>query len=198
MRLGIFGGSFDPPHLGHLLPVIDAVEALALDGVRFMPAGEQPLKSGRAYASAEHRFAMTQRLLHGVPGFIADRSEIDRPGLSYTVDTVTQLAAAHPGVELLLLLGTDAFALFEQWKEPERIRSLATVVVLARGDEPLAAATRTPAQALQTRRGDISPPKPRPPAGGAPTLPGFLPASGADYIASPLPSLYKGCMVKRP
>src|SRR5258706_11020845 len=184
MRLGIFGGSFDPPHLGHLLPVIDAVEALALDGVRFMPAGEQPLKSGRAYASAEHRFAMTQRLLHGVPGFIADRSEIDRPGLSYTVDTVTQLAAAHPGVELLLLLGTDAFALFEQWKEPERIRSLATVVVLARGDEPLAAATRTPAQVLQTRRADNS--STELPARGAArrTTPGFVPPSAAGSIAA--------------
>src|SRR5260221_8615677 len=185
MRLGIFGGSFDPPHLGHLLPVIDAVEALALDGVGFMPAGEQPLKSGRAYASAEHRFAMTQRLLHGVPGFIADRSEIDRPGLSYTVDTVTQLAAAHPGVELLLLLGTDAFALFEHWKEPERIRSLATVVVLARGDEPLAAASRTPAQVLQTpREGSSSPQLPAPGGHGAATR-GFVPPAGAGYIPPP-------------
>ncbi|HEX9483783.1 MAG TPA: nicotinate-nucleotide adenylyltransferase [Gemmatimonadaceae bacterium] len=184
MRLGIFGGSFDPPHLGHLLPVIDAVEALALDGVRFVPAGEQPLKSGRAYASAEHRFAMTQRLLHGVPGLVADRSEIDRSGLSFTVDTVTQLAAAHPGVELMLLLGTDAFALFEQWKEPERIRSLATVVVLARGDEPLAAATRTPAQVLQTRRVDISSTELRARVADGRTIRGFVPDAVADYIAA--------------
>src|SRR5258707_14067852 len=187
MRLGIFGGSFDPPHLGHLLPVIDAVEALALDGVRFMPAGEQPLKSGRAYASAEHRFAMTQRLLHGVPGFIADRSEIDRPGLSYTVDTVTQLAAAHPGVELLLLLGTDAFALFEQWKEPERIRSLATVVVLARGDEPLAAGTRTAAQVLETRRGGHPAHRPRARGAGRRAHPGLGPRPRGDATPPPRP-----------
>ena len=100
MRLGIFGGSFDPPHLGHLLPVIDAAEALSLDAVHFVPAGEQPFKIGRASASGAHRLAMTERLVAGIPGFRADSMEIDRPGLSYTVDTVARLAAEHPSTEL--------------------------------------------------------------------------------------------------
>ena len=79
MRLGIFGGSFDPPHLGHLLPVIDAAESLALDAVRFVPAAVQPFKVGRATASAEQRLAMTERLVAGVPGFCGGLDG-NRPG----------------------------------------------------------------------------------------------------------------------
>ena len=68
MRLGIFGGSFDPPHLGHLLPVLDAAESLGLDAVRFVPAATQPFKIGRVSAGPEHRMAMTERLVSRVPG----------------------------------------------------------------------------------------------------------------------------------
>jgi nicotinate-nucleotide adenylyltransferase len=110
VRLGIFGGSFDPPHLGHLLPVIDAAETLGLDAVRFVPAGEQPFKVGTMSASAAHRFAMTERLVLGIPAFGADSAEIDRRGLSYSVDTVAQMRALYPAAELVLLLGVDAFA----------------------------------------------------------------------------------------
>ena len=133
MRLGVYGGSFDPPHLGHLLPVIDAAEQLELDGVRFVPAAVQPLKVGRASAGPSDRLAMTERLVQGIPGFSVDPAEIDRPGLSYTVDTLAGLAQAHPGAELFLLLGADAHALFDQWREPQRVRALATIVVMVRG-----------------------------------------------------------------
>ena len=183
MRLGIFGGSFDPPHLGHLLPVIDAAEALRLDAVRFVPAGEQPFKIGRATASAAHRLAMTERLVTGIPGFAGDPAEIDRPGLSFTVDTVTQMAAAHPDAELVLLLGADAFALFEQWREPERIRALARVAVLLRGgDAPLVPHDAT-VQVLQTRRVDISSTELRARVANGRTIRGFTPDAVADYIA---------------
>ncbi|HKH91695.1 MAG TPA: nicotinate-nucleotide adenylyltransferase, partial [Gemmatimonadaceae bacterium] len=137
MRLGIYGGSFDPPHLGHLLPVIDAVEQLGLDGVRYVPAAIQPLKVGRASASPADRLAMTERLVQGIPGFSVDPAEIDRPGLSYTVDTLAAVAAEVPGAELFLLLGADAYALIDQWRAPERVRALARIVVMVRGDETM-------------------------------------------------------------
>ena len=183
MRLGIFGGSFDPPHLGHLLPVIDAAEALSLDSVRFIPAGDQPLKVGRASASGLHRLAMTERLVHGIPGLVADRTEIDRSGLSYSVDTVAQMAAAFPGDELFLLLGVDAYALFEQWREPDRIKSMAHVAVLVRGGDPVPEVSGERVQVLQTRRVDISSTELRARVADGRTIRGFVPDAVADYIA---------------
>jgi len=183
VRLGIFGGSFDPPHLGHLLPTIDAAEALGLDAIRFVPAWEQPFKIGRATAPAEQRFEMTERLVAGIPGFTADRSEIDRRGLSYTVDTVAQMAAANPTAELVLLVGGDAYALFEQWREPERIRALATVAVLLRGGDALPTQQNGPVQVLQTRRVDISSTELRARVADGRTIRGFMPDAVADYIA---------------
>lgn len=183
MRLGIFGGSFDPPHLGHLLPVIDAAEALSLDSVRFVPAGEQPFKAGRASASGLHRLEMTQRLVQGIPGFAADRSEIDRVGLSYTVDTVAQMAAAEPGAELVLMLGADAYALFEQWREPDRIRSLASIAVLVRDGDFDPGTSAGPVQVLETRRVDISSTELRARVADGRTIRGFVPDAVANYIA---------------
>ena len=183
MRLGIFGGSFDPPHLGHLLPVLDAAEALGLDGVQFLPAREQPFKIGRATATADQRFAMTERLVAGFAGFTADRSEIDRRGLSYTVETVAQMAAATPTAELVLLLGADAYTLFEQWREPERIRALATIAVLRRGGDPAPVQQNRPVQVLETRRVDISSTELRARVSDGRTIRGFVPDAVADYIA---------------
>ena len=185
MRLGVYGGSFDPPHLGHLLPVIDAAEQLELDGVRFVPASTQPLKVGRASASPADRLAMTERLVQGIPGFSVDPAEIDRPGLSYTVDTLAGLAAANPGAELFLLLGADAYALFDKWREPERIRALATVVVMVRGDSTLtpSATGEEQVQVLQSRRVDISSTELRARVRDGRTIRGFVPDAVADYVA---------------
>lgn len=183
MRLGIFGGSFDPPHLGHLLPVIDAAEALGLDAVRFVPAAEQPFKAGNAGASGVHRLAMTERLVAGVTGFVADPVEINRSGLSYSVDTVVQLRADHPQAELVLLLGVDAFALFEKWREPERIRALATIAVLTRGGDAPLAVNDVSVQVLTTRRVDISSTELRARVANGRTIRGFMPDAVADYIA---------------
>ncbi|HEY2064336.1 MAG TPA: nicotinate-nucleotide adenylyltransferase [Gemmatimonadaceae bacterium] len=188
MRLGIFGGSFDPPHLGHLLPVIDAAETLGLEAVRFVPTAIQPLKVGRMSAAPEHRLAMTRRLIAGIPGFSADSTEIDRNGLSFTVDTLASLAAANPGAELVLLLGADAFALFDQWREPRRILELASVAVLVRGDEempdvPASAQNAGHVQLLRTRRVDISSTELRARVADGRTIRGFVPAAVADYIA---------------
>lgn len=183
MRLGIYGGSFDPPHLGHLLPVIDAAEQLGLDGVRFVPAATQPLKVGRASASPADRLAMTERLVQGIPGFTVDPAEIDRPGLSYTVDTLAQVAAELPGAELFLLLGADAYALFDQWRDPERIRALATIVVLFRGDGTRSPREQPGVRVLQSRRVDISSTELRARVRDGRTIRGFVPDAVADYVA---------------
>ena len=182
MRLGVFGGSFDPPHLGHLLPVIDAAEALGLDAVRFVPAAEQPFKAGRASASGAHRLAMTERLVRGIPGFEADSAEIDRAGLSYTVDTLTRMAGVNPIAELVLLLGADAFALFRQWREPDRIQRLASIAVLARGGDRTPASEDATVQVIKTRRVDISSTELRARVADGRTIRGFMPDTVVDYI----------------
>jgi nicotinate-nucleotide adenylyltransferase len=184
MRLGIFGGSFDPPHVGHLLPLIDAAEALALDRVLFMPAATQPFKVGRASATAAQRLAMTHRLIAEVPRFEASAAEIGRPGLSFTVDTLATLAADEPEARLTLLLGADAYALFEQWREPERIRRLAAIAVMVRGNEVVSGGEASPGiELLRTRRVDISSTELRARVADGRTIRGFVPDAVADYIA---------------
>jgi nicotinate-nucleotide adenylyltransferase len=108
--------------------------------------------------------------------------EIDRPGLSYTFDTVAQMAAAYPSDELVLLLGADAFALFEQWREPERIRALAKIAVLMRGGDPAVVPQDASVQVLQTRRVDISSTELRARVADGRTIRGFMPDAVADYI----------------
>ena len=182
MRLGIYGGSFDPPHLGHLLPVLDAAEQLELDGVRYVPAAIQPLKVGRATASPADRLAMTERLVRGIPGFSVDPAEIGRPGLSFTVDTLAEVAADVPGVELFLLLGADAYALFDQWRDPERVRALATIVVMVRGEEVTMPSELSGVRVLQSRRVDVSSTELRARVRDGRTIRGFVPDAVADYV----------------
>ena len=184
MRLGIFGGSFDPPHLGHLLPVLDAAESLGLDAVRFVPAATPPFKVGRVGAGSELRMAMTARLVSRVPGFSADSMEIDRAGLSFTVDTLATLRAANPDAELLLLVGADAFAMFDQWRDPDRIQALASIAVLMRGEREVPeAGGRAGVTFLQSRRVDISSTELRARVAAGRTIRGFVPDDVADYIA---------------
>ena len=183
MRLGIYGGSFDPPHLGHLLPVIDVAEQIGLDGVRYVPAAIQPLKVGRASASPADRLAMTERLVQGIPGFTVDPAEVDRPGLSYTVDTLAGVSAAVPGAALFLLLGADAYSLFDQWRDPERVLALATIVVLVRGDGVPVPDEQPGVRVLQSRRVDISSTELRARVRDGRTIRGFVPDAVADYIA---------------
>ena len=183
MRLGIYGGSFDPPHLGHLLPVLDAAEQLELDGVRFVPAATQPLKVGRASAGPADRLAMTERLVQGIPGFSVDPAEIDRSGLSFTVDTLAAVAAQVPGAELYLLLGADAYALLDQWRDPDRVRALATIVVMARGNGAPALREQPGVLVLQSRRVDISSTELRARVRDGRTIRGFVPDAVAQYVA---------------
>jgi nicotinate-nucleotide adenylyltransferase len=130
--IGLFGGSFDPVHHGHLIVAQVAREQLGLDRLRFVPAREQPFKHGRHHSSAKHRAAMLSLAVAGTSGFAVETAELDRPGPSYTVDTLRELRQREPGTELVLLLGADAAAELPAWREAEQIPDLARVVVFAR------------------------------------------------------------------
>lgn len=132
MRIGVFGGSFDPVHVGHLLLAECCREQAGLDRVLFVPAATQPHKQDRRLADAEHRVEMLRLATGGHPAFAVATLEIERGGVSYTVDTLATHAAAHPGAELCLLLGPDALAGLPTWREPERIAALATLVGVER------------------------------------------------------------------
>jgi nicotinate-nucleotide adenylyltransferase len=136
-EVGLLGGSFDPIHHGHLIVSRVAAEALGLDGLRFVPAREQPFKRGLHGATAEQRSAMLELAVAGSPGFAVERAELERPGPSYTVDTLRALHTREPGIRLTLLLGADAANELEAWHEAERIPELATVVVFARAGVPV-------------------------------------------------------------
>lgn len=130
--IGLFGGSFDPVHHGHLIVAQVATERLGLDSLRFLPAREQPFKRGRHGASPEHRAKMLSLAIAGAPGFAVEGIELDRPGPSYTVDTLKELRRREPQSEFVLLLGADAATDLPAWHEAERIPQLARVVVFAR------------------------------------------------------------------
>lgn len=146
-RIGILGGSFDPPHFGHLALAEWARLELALDRVVFVPAGLPPHKAGQARSTAAHRLAMTRLAVRDNPSFEVSPLETRRRGPSYTVDTVRSLAAAWPGARLHLLMGADMFATFDTWREPEGIAEHAVLVVAVRPG------SRPPRRSRWTRRG---------------------------------------------
>lgn len=133
MRLGYFGGTFDPPHLGHLLAASDAAEELALDQLVFIPAFAQPLK-GEPSATSAQRLDMVRLTVAADPRFAVDPIEVERNRLSFTVETLETLAERHPSAERFLLVGADVLTSFARWREPQRVRALAEMVVLQRGE----------------------------------------------------------------
>ncbi len=181
-RLGILGGTFDPPHIGHLLAASGALEALGLSGLMLIPAWRQPLKSGAETAGAEHRLAMTRLLAAADPRLGVDAIEIERGGLSYTVDTVRAYRTRHPNVEFDLLMGADTADTLPQWREPEALAGLVRVVVLTRGtdDRPLPAGFK--AMRLATRRVDLSATEVRERVRAGLPIRGFVTDAVADYI----------------
>ena len=187
MRLAIFGGSFDPPHVGHLLVAHDALDQLELDRVVLVPAATQPLKVGRAVASAEQRLSMIRLLVEGDDRFEVSTVELDRAGLSFTVDTLNHFAGQYPAAERFLLLGADVLATFSQWREPERILELAQTVVLERqGDAAPALPSGVAENALRrlpTRRVDVSSTEIRERVRARKPIRGFVTDNVAAYIA---------------
>lgn len=200
MRLGVFGGTFDPPHVGHLLAALDAIEALSLDRLLLVPAATQPLKAGLVVATPPQRLTMTSLLAGADPRFAVDAIEIERGGLSFTVDTLAAAAERWPDADRYVLVGADTLATFSAWREPARVLQLARLAVLARptGDgqasaaagareaERLAAATpgAVPPVLLRTRLVDVSSTEVRARVRAGRTIVGFVPDAVAAFIAS--------------
>jgi nicotinate-nucleotide adenylyltransferase len=135
--VGIFGGTFDPIHHGHLAIAEEAREALGLEVVRFVPAAVSPFKPDRAVTEAGHRLAMVEAAIAGNPAFEASRVELDRPGPSYTVETL-EAGAAAGDADAWLIVSSEALAGFPRWRKPDRILELARLAVVPRGGfEPL-------------------------------------------------------------
>ena len=192
-RLGIFGGTFDPPHNGHLLAATDAAESLGLDVLWFVPNATQPLK-GAGQGSPADRLEMVRRMVGQDPRFAVDSLETERDGLSYTVDTLSVFAERFPEAHRYLLIGADVTGTFSKWREPRRIRELAEIVVLRRASGPRNDARDTGSEEaapelegvrwLQTRRLDLSSTEVRERVRAGKPIRGFVPDAVAEYIAA--------------
>ena len=131
--MGIMGGSFDPPHIAHLLTAETAREALRLDLVLFLPVAQQPLKLGRPATPVGHRVAMTRLAIEDNPHFALSTVDVDRPGPSYTVDTLRILSEqAGQGCALWFIIGADSLATFPTWRDPQGILALSRLAVVRR------------------------------------------------------------------
>jgi nicotinate-nucleotide adenylyltransferase len=137
MRIGIFGGTFDPVHYGHLILAEQAREQARLDQVWFLPAPRPPHKSERTLTRFEQRVEMLHLALAGNPSFRVEEIEKERTGPSYTVDTVAELRRRHPADEFFLLVGSDTLTDLPQWHEPARLLGMVGLVVMMRPGNPL-------------------------------------------------------------
>ncbi len=197
--IGIFGGTFDPIHYGHLRPVAEVARALALAEVRFIPAGTPPHRA-RPFADAPHRLRMVELALQGQPTFRVDDCELQRGGPSYTVDTLSSLRAELGTTRLCLIIGMDAFLGLPTWHDWQRLFTQAHIAVMHRpgsnmGRLPEWAAGRVcddPARLRETEAGlvwlqavtpqDISASAIRARRARGLSIAGLVPPAVADYI----------------
>jgi nicotinate-nucleotide adenylyltransferase len=201
VRLGIFGGTFDPPHVGHLLAASDAIEHLALDRLVFVPVATQPLKTSRATAPAADRLAMVRLTAGDDPRLETDSVELDRDGLSYTVDTLREFARRAPSAERFFLVGADVLSTFADWRDPHLVLDLATLAVLTRCADPaaptndlgrpdgsdegdLSAMLAQRSTVVPTRRIDVSSTEIRARVRSGRSIHGFVTDAVAEYIGS--------------
>ncbi|WP_419164825.1 nicotinate (nicotinamide) nucleotide adenylyltransferase [Candidatus Palauibacter sp.] len=142
-RIGVFGGSFDPPHVGHAIVARELVEQLRLERLLVIPAADPPHRS--AVLPAATRFELTRRLFRGIPRIEVSPLEFRRSGPSFTVDTLEELARQFQDDRLILAMGADRFAALDGWKDPDRVRELARIAVMPRGGrEPVSPPAATP------------------------------------------------------
>jgi len=131
LRIGLFGGTFDPVHNAHVALARAALHDLRLDELRWIPTG-QPWQKARSITAAEHREAMVRLAIEGEPRFVLDRTELERQGPSYTLDTVLELQAASPGHDWFLLIGQDQYAGLHSWHGWQQLLPLVTLAVANR------------------------------------------------------------------
>jgi len=134
MRIGVLGGTFDPPHEGHLALARAAADALNLDEVIFLPTHRNPLKKDAKQTGAKKRMEMVRLATKNEPAFAVSDIEVERKGLSYAVDTMRQLQMVRPG-DYWFILGADALKDFKKWKQPEKLLKLARLAVAVRPPE---------------------------------------------------------------
>ena len=181
VRIGVFGGSFDPVHSAHLIVAESAARQLNLDHVRFVPAAVQPFKPDGHQTVTAHRVEMLRRAVRGNPLFVLDLREIERGGISYMVDTLADLRADFPTDELFLLVGADVAHGLPRWKDVQRIGELAEIVAMSR------AGARPPASPDITRTivvpaVDVSATAVRQAVADRKLTPGLVPPAVAEYI----------------
>jgi nicotinate-nucleotide adenylyltransferase len=189
--IGVLGGTFDPIHIGHIAAAKAAMDCARLDRVIFMPTGRPPHRPPAA-ASAEHRLEMTRLATADEDRFDVSDLELRRSGASFTSDTLRELRSLYPSSELFLILGWDAAKLFSSWHEPDQVRSLATIVVVARpgsgspeaseleaaglgGPDTILCLEHTPNVSASAIREDVKSGRP---------IAGKVPPAVAEYIAS--------------
>jgi len=184
-RVGLFGGSFDPVHNAHLALARAALEQLRLDELRWVPAG-QPWQKTRRLTDARHREAMVRLAIEGAPRFVLDAVELRRQGVTYTLDTVRDLHAAHPGTEWFLILGQDQYATLHTWRDWRELRGLVTLAI---ADRPGAAAAvdaevaRFAPHVIDLPAMDVSATDVRRRIGAGESIAGLVPESVRSYIA---------------
>lgn len=185
-RLGIYGGTFDPIHAGHLVIARGVVEHCALDRLLFVPSARPPHKKGQAFAPPDDRYRMTQLAARHDPRFEVSDTEINRPGLSYTVDTLEALRGIYGAAcAFHLVIGADSLLEIDTWHAPDRVFELATVVTVPRPGKDLTGLDprwRDRVVALQLPEIDISSTDIRRRAGAGLPIGHLVPEEVADYI----------------
>ena len=149
MKVGIFGGTFDPVHCGHLLLAEQCREQCELDELRFLVAGNPPHKTNVEITDGKLRAEMLEFATAGMPGFVVDRMELSRKALTYTVDTLRELSA-DKSLDLHFIMGADSLHDLPDWREPSAILELATIIAVNRGDQPIPSL-----DALRDRLGEV-------------------------------------------
>jgi nicotinate-nucleotide adenylyltransferase len=182
LRLGIYGGTFDPVHHGHLLLARDALEQLRLDAVLFVPCGRSPLKSRKPRASDAQRLTMLRLALKHEPRFWLTRCEVDRPAPSYAYDTAREIEEAFPRAKLFWLIGADQLADLDKWHRSDDLRRLVTFALAPRGETAPPAPTGTVLSLPRPRRVDISATEIRLRVKSRLPIDHLVPASIAAYI----------------
>jgi nicotinate-nucleotide adenylyltransferase len=183
-RVGLFGGSFDPVHDAHVALARTALEQLQLDEVRWIPVG-QPWQKSRQLAAAADREAMVRLAIAGEPRFVLDRCELRRPGTSYTLDTVRELAAARPADQRVLILGQDQYASLHTWRDWRELLGLVSLAIAERPGapptvDPLVA--QTVQEIVRLPMMDISSTEVRRRVAAGESIAGLVPATVASYI----------------